>query len=84
MRDQSIEDKVMLALKGYEWVRENHGSLFDRGTADSFYHRRPDPHYGGVGGESGKRHTVYLAEEVAEYMAGFEYNEAHGDKKNYN
>ena len=74
----------MLALKGYEWVRENHGSLFDRGAADSYYSRKPCPHYGGVGGESGKRYDVLSSKEIKEYMAGFEYNEAHGDKKDYN
>ena len=84
MRDQSVEDKVMLAIKGYEWVRENHGSLFDRGAADSYYSRLPEPHYGGVGGESGKRNDVFSSEEIEEYMAGFDHNEGSGLKKDYN
>jgi hypothetical protein len=43
----------------------------------------PNPHYGGVGGESGERVNVNDAESVAEYLAGYEYNERFGDKKDY-
>jgi hypothetical protein len=43
----------------------------------------PNPHYGGVGGDSGDRVAVYDESSVAEYLAGYEYNERHGDKKDY-
>ena len=62
-----------------------HGSPFDRGSADSYYGRRQDPHKGGVGGESGPRveaQDMTLA-EMAQYFRGYEYNEQFGDKKNY-
>ena len=70
-------------LMGWQWVRENHGSLFDRGSADSYYGRPPEPHYGGVGGDSGERVWVQDALDVAEYMAGYNWNEQHGDKKSW-
>ena len=43
----------------------------------------PNPHYGGVGADSGPRVDVYDESSVAEYLAGYEYNERHGDKKDY-
>jgi hypothetical protein len=77
------QQKVVRALKGWQWIRERHGSLYDRGSADSYYGRAPDPHYGGVGGDSGIRVKVMYAEAVAEYMAGYEDNEQFGNKKDY-
>jgi hypothetical protein len=83
MMEHEEQEKVVRALKGWQFVRENHGSLYDRGAADSYYGRAPDPHYGGVGGDSGIRVTVKDAEAVAEYMAGYENNERSGSKKDY-
>jgi hypothetical protein len=83
MMEHSEQEQIVRALKGWEFIRENHGSLFDRGSADSYYGRAPDPHYGGVGGDSGIRVTVMYAEAVAEYMAGYEDNERFGSKKDY-
>jgi hypothetical protein len=79
----SEQTKVVRALKGQQWVRGTHGCLFDRGSADSYYGRMPNPHYGGVGGDSGPRVEVTDPESVAEYLAGYEDNEQFGDKKNY-
>ena len=72
------EDVVMLDI-----VRGNHGSLFDRGSADSYYGRYPEPHYGGVGGNSGPRVAVSDQASVDEYMQGYDYNEKYGDKKRW-
>ena len=80
---QTDKEKVVGALRGWEFVRERHGSLYDRGSADSYYGRGPDPHYGGVGGDSGMRVRVMYPEAIAEYMAGYEDNEASGSKKDY-
>jgi len=77
------QEKVVQALKGWQFVRGTHGCLYDRGSADSYYGRRRDPHYGGVGGDSGKRVEQLTAEEVAEYQAGYTYNELYGDKKEW-
>lgn len=77
------KERVISALKGWEFVRGTHGCLYDRGSADSYYGRRRDPHYGGVGGDSGPRVTVSDPRSVAEYNAGYDDNEANGDKKDY-
>ena len=77
------QEKTLRALKGWYWVRTQHGSLFDRGSADSYYGRPMSPHYGGVGGHSGERVAVTDPEMVAEYRAGYEYNEQFGDKKDW-
>ena len=74
---------VVRALRGPQFQRKSHGSLYDRGSADSYYGRMPNPHYGGVGGGSGPRIEVYDESSVAEYLAGYEYNERYGDKKDY-
>ena len=83
MTYQSPQDRVVAALRGWQWHRGTHGCLFDRGSADSYYGRRPSPHYGGVGGDSGPRVEVSDPESVKEYLAGYEDNELNGDKKNW-
>jgi hypothetical protein len=83
MLDQAEAEAIVRALKGWQFVRENHGSLFDRGAADSYYGRVPEPHYGGVGGDSGIRVKVMYPEAVAEYMAGYDDNEQFGSKKEW-
>jgi hypothetical protein len=74
---------VVRALRGWQFQRKNHGSLYDRGSADSHYVRPRGPHYGGVGGDSGPRVEVNDDKSVAEYLAGYEYNERYGDKKDW-
>ena len=75
------QERVLKILKGWQWDRKQHGCLYDRGSADSYYGRTRDPHYGGVGGDSGQRVSVNDNESVAEYMAGYNDNEASGEKK---
>jgi hypothetical protein len=60
-----------------------HGSLFDRGAADSYYNRAPNPHYYPDGSYNGEPVTALAPEEIAEYMAGYMDNEINGDKKDY-
>lgn len=62
---------------------KEHGSPFDRGSADSYYGRRRWPHKGGVGGASGPRIEELTADEVIAYHAGYDENEKSGDKKNW-
>lgn len=84
MLDVKEQERVVRGLKGWQFVRSNHGSLYDRGSADSYYGRPRDPHYGGVGGESGPRVDQGLSiDEIKEYYAGYEYNEQFGDKKDW-
>jgi hypothetical protein len=78
------KERVVQILKSkWQFDRKKHGSLYDRGSADSYYGRQPQPHFGGVGGESGERVDVQDAKSVDEYYAGYEYNELHGDKKEW-
>jgi hypothetical protein len=77
------QERLVKILKGWQFDRKQHGCLFDRGSADSYYGRPRSPHYGGVGGDSGKRVEQLTAEERAEYLAGYEYNERCGDKKDW-
>ncbi len=77
------QERVVQALKGWQWNRELHGSLYDRGMADNYYSRPPVPHYGGVGGESGPRTLVDDVDSVDEYMAGYNDNEESGTKKDW-
>jgi len=62
-----------------------HGGPFDRGSADSWYNRGVYPHYYlGATYDSVRIEEVDMSEkEVADYMAGYEYNELYGDKKEY-
>lgn len=83
MYEQSEKERVVANLKGWQWDRKQHGCLYDRGSADSYYGRSRRPHYGGVGGNSGERVEVTDAESVAEYLAGYEDNEAMGSKKEW-
>jgi hypothetical protein len=69
--------------KGREYEVE-HGDAFDRGSADSYYNRARRPHRGGVGGDSGPLKINLTAREIADYMAGYDWNEANGDKKDWN
>ena len=60
-----------------------HGSAFDRGRADSYYHRPKNPHKGGVGGDSGPRIDTLTQEERFLYNMGYEWNEQFGDHKSW-
>ena len=72
--------EAMIELEHYD---KEHGSFFDRGAADSYYHRPRDPHRGGVGGASGLRIEARLKAEFEAYHAGYDYNEEFGDKKSW-
>jgi len=65
--------------------RCTHGCPFDRGSADSYYGRIRNPHKGGVGGDSGPRieSNEMTLQEIADYGAGYNYNEQFGDKKSW-
>jgi hypothetical protein len=67
-------------MKNYD---RSHGSPYDRGDADSYYHRPPEPHYWPEGTGNGVKVTDLTAEEVEAYLAGYEDNEKYGEKKNW-
>jgi len=77
-------EKVIRILKDHpQFQRDRHGSLYDRGSADSYYHRPRSPHWYPEGTGNGARVTALTSEEIAEYMAGYDDNEKFGDKKDW-
>ena len=77
----TTERKIQFQGKTYD---QRHGGAFDRGAADSYYHRGPRPHY--FKGDTYMSEEVIPApgsEEYQAYMAGYDYNEYHGDKKDW-
>jgi len=78
------KEKVFKILKDQpQFDRNRHGGLFDRGGADSYYRRGRQPHWYPEGTGNGARVTDLTAEEIAEYMAGFDDNEKLGDHKDW-
>ena len=51
-----------------------HGSPYDRGSADYYYWRRPDPHYWPEGTGKGLRveQVDMTDEQVSDYYRGYE------------
>ena len=62
---------------------DRHGGPFDRGRADSYYGRGLKPHYyaGNTGDSVAIDHSKMTEKEIAQYKAGYMYNEQYGDKK---
>jgi len=66
-------------------IDESHGSPFDRGNADFWYYRQPEPHYW----PEGTYHGVKVTEdqmsdvEIAAYNAGYAEAYEQGDQKDY-
>ena len=79
--DISEQEQIVRALKGPQFDRERHGGLFDRGSADSYYGRWKEPHWWPQGTGQGQQITNLNEAEIEEYMAGYDWNERHGDKK---
>jgi len=66
-------------------MNREHGSPFDRGSADSYYRRGRNPHWYPQGTYNGDRiEEKDMSEaEIAEYHAGFDDNESCGDFKDW-
>jgi len=64
---------------------ESHGSPFDRGSADSYYRRSPNPHYWPYGSYNGSRvdQSDMSNSQVEAYYAGYEDNDQLGCFKEY-
>lgn len=61
-----------------------HGGPFDRGCADSYYGRPKHPHYfEGATYQSEEIFPEVGSPEYAAYMAGYDYNEESGGKKEW-
>jgi len=80
---QSEQELLISRLRGPQFDRERHGGLFDRGSADSYYGRPPEPHWYPGGTGHGEPVRVLNDSEIAEYWAGYDYNEQYGDRKSW-
>jgi hypothetical protein len=77
------ENTFKLLRQQPQFDRNRHGSLYDRGSADSYYNRPQSPHWWPQGTGHGEKITDLTNEERAEYLAGYEHNEKFGDKKEW-
>lgn len=66
-------------------IDTRHGGPFDRGSADNYYGRPFAPHYwtGGTGNGLRIGAEGMTPVELAAYKAGWDDNEASGDKKEW-
>lgn len=64
---------------------QRHGGPYDRGAADSYYHRDYWPHY--FVGDTHRTRRIDMEQmtpaELAAYTAGYRDNEASGNKKEW-
>ena len=69
-------------IKDYD---QRHGGAWDRGSADSYYHRGVSPHYyvGGTYDSDMIEKSQMTIKEIEDYLAGYEWNEKFGDKKEW-
>lgn len=82
-KQEEVPEESVVALKAMAFERNRHGSLYDRGSADSYYGRERYPHWYPNGTYNGDCVLGVTEEEIAEYMAGYDWNEEHGDKKSW-
>ena len=75
--------RVEQALQGPQFDPKLHGGLYDRGSADSYYGRPADPHWYPNGTGHAPKITDLSKAELQEYLAGYEWNEQYGGKKEY-
>lgn len=75
----------MITLETRKNYDTSHGGAFDRGSADSWYSRPRDPHMWPEGTYRGRRRDMaeMTAEEVQAYLAGYQWNEQFGGKKEW-
>jgi hypothetical protein len=57
-----------------QFDRNRHGSLYDRGSADSYYGRSKNPHWYPEGTGHGTKVTDLTEEELIEYNLGYDEN----------
>ena len=64
---------------------QRHGGPWDRGSADSYYRRKFNPHYfkGATYSSDRVDEQHMTAEEIAAYKAGLDQNENEGNYKDY-
>lgn len=64
---------------------KRHGGAYDRGAADSYYHRPRSPHYyvKGTGTSARIERADMTPEEIEAYHEGYDWNEEFGGKKDW-
>jgi hypothetical protein len=82
-RPEKAPEETVVDPKVLAFDRNRHGSLYDRGSADSYYDRARYPHWYPNGTYNGDCILAVTEEEIAEYMAGYDWNEEYGDKKGW-
>jgi hypothetical protein len=78
-----LDEVTKVEFRGKTYAQQ-HGNPFDRGSADSYYDRPRNPHKYPFGTYNGD--PVMLSEGSADYeayMAGYDFNEECGDKKDW-
>jgi hypothetical protein len=75
----------MITLETREKYDQRHGGAFDRGAADSWYHRPRNPHFYTEGTGTSERidQAQMSPTEVQAYLAGYQWNEQFGGKKSW-
>ena len=75
----------MITVETRENYDQRHGGPFDRGSADSWYSRPRNPHFylGGTGNSDRVNQAQMSPKEVQAYLAGYQWNEQFGGKKDY-
>ena len=75
----------MFTLESKDKYDTRHGGPFDRGSADSYYGRGRNPHFYVEGTSTSPRieQSQMTNEEIQAYLAGYQYNEQFGDKKDW-
>jgi len=82
-KERNMFDQItIIKFKGKSYEQQ-HGNPFDRGSADSYYGRPRSPHKYPNGTGNAPRVEELTQAEREQYLAGYEYNEACGDKKSY-
>lgn len=66
-----------------QFDRKRYYSLYNRGGADSYYHRPRQPHWYREDSYNGEVIHDLTADEIAEYNAGYDDNEESGNKKDW-
>jgi len=80
---QLAESMNKQAHKGPQFNRKRPGSLYDRGAADSYYHRARKPHWYPNGTGSLPMVVDLTHDEIKEYNEGYDDNESSGIKKEW-
>ena len=75
----------MITVETREKYDQRHGGPFDRGSADSWYHRPRNPHFyiGDTASSPRIDQDQMRPEEIQAYLAGYQGNEQYGGKKDW-